>query len=180
MLQLRTAFALCLAGTAATCNPPQPAANRANGPVSAANPAPTPAPTPTGTAPGGAWNASQIAWLPFEAGLARARAERKKMVLVLHAVWCVHCRNFEHVFEDPRVVARARDFVMVHIDIDQEPSVASRYAIDGSYVPRTFFLNSEGSALADIDAHRPSYRYFFDERNAAPLLAAMESAAAHP
>ena len=34
-------------------------------------------------------------------------------------------------------------------------------------------------ALADVDAHGPSYRYFFDEHNAAPLLAAMDAAAAH-
>jgi len=174
---LRAHSAVLLAGgvaaaVVATCNPPQPSARQAQ--VAPSAPAHVAA-----SAPGGAWNAAQIAWVSFEAGLARARAERKKVCLVLHASWCSHCRNFERVFEDPRVVARARDFVMVNVDIDHEPAVSSRYSIDGAYVPRTFFLDADGSALADVDAHRPSYRFFFDEHNAAPLLAAMDAAAAH-
>lgn len=80
------------------------------------------------------------------------------------------------VFEDPRIVERSRSFVMVHLDTDEHPSIASRYQVDGQYVPRTFFLNSEGNPLNDIDAHRTQYRYFFDEHNPASLLGEMETA----
>jgi thioredoxin-like negative regulator of GroEL len=98
--------------------------------------------------------------------------------VVFYADWCPHCRNFSHVFSDPQVAARARDFVMVRVNVDSEPDVASRYALDGAYVPRTYFLASDGTTLADIDAARPQYRYFYNERDPQPLLAAMTTALA--
>ncbi|MFN9939283.1 MAG: thioredoxin domain-containing protein, partial [bacterium] len=59
------------------------------------------------------------------------------MLLVFYAEWCPHCHNYAHVFEDPRIVAKARDFVMVRVDADAAPAVASRYDLDGAYLPRT-------------------------------------------
>jgi thioredoxin-like negative regulator of GroEL len=124
------------------------------------------------------WNAAQIAWQTFDTGSARARAEHKPMCLVFFADWCPHCRNYAHVFEDPRVVDRARNMIMVHVNVDEAPDVAARYAIDGAYVPRTYFLSSDGTPIAGIDAQRDRFRYFFDEHDPAGLLTAMASALA--
>ncbi len=98
------------------------------------------------------------------------------MCLVFYAEWCPHCHNYAHVFEDPRIVAKSREFVMVRVDTDAAPVVASRYNLDGEYLPRTHFLTAEGTVLPEIQSGRPQYRYFFDERNAGPLLAAMDQA----
>jgi thiol-disulfide isomerase/thioredoxin len=133
---------------------------------------------PGGHAPasGEGWNDGLIAWRGYDDGLAEARRSRKPVLLVLHAEWCSHCRTYSRVFSDPRVVAKSRELVMVRVDVDRSPQIAARFAIDGTYVPRTFFLNPDGVVLPDIDARRPRYRYFFDEHDPASILAGMETA----
>lgn len=122
------------------------------------------------------WNDAQIAWQPYESGLARAKAEGKPVCLVVYTTWCPHCLNYSRVFHDPRVVERARDFVMVRADADSETAVAEQHAPDGGYIPRTFFLSSSGVMDADIRAPRDRFRYFYDERDPSALLAGMATA----
>jgi protein-disulfide reductase (glutathione) len=146
----------------------------------AAPPAVTTAAAPARPAPAAhgdeTWNAAAIDWQPYEAGLARAKAQSKPVCLVLYANWCPHCRNFSKVFDDPRIVERARDFVMIKINSDEQTEINRRYALDGGYVPRTYFLASDGTPLADVHAPRPKYIYFYDERNPASLLGGMSEA----
>jgi thiol-disulfide isomerase/thioredoxin len=124
---------------------------------------------------GEGWNAQQIDWQGYEAGLARAKAENKPICLVFYTTWCPHCRNYSHVFDDPKVVERAKGLVMIRANADNEQAIASKFTKDGGYIPRTFFLAPDGT-LADIHAPRPKYLYFYDEHDPAPLLAAMDTA----
>ena len=126
--------------------------------------------------PGEGWNAAQISWQPYDDGLRQAKAQNKPVCLVFSTTWCPHCKNYSHVFEDPRVVAHAHDFVMVHLDSDAQEAIASKYAIDGGYIPRTFFLAPDGTVDATIQAPRARSRYFYDEHDPGSLLAAMETA----
>jgi thiol-disulfide isomerase/thioredoxin len=136
--------------------------------------APRPAPA---AAAGEGWNAAQIAWeSSYEAGVARAKAENKPVCLVLYTTWCPHCRNYSHVFDDPRVVERAHDFVMIRLDADKESDVAQRFSKDGSYIPRTFFVGSDGAADFSIHAARDKFAYFYDERDAGSILGGMADA----
>lgn len=123
------------------------------------------------------WNEAQIHWETYEAGLARAQRESRPVLLVMSATWCGHCRTYSHVFEDERIVSRARRFVMVHIDSDVQREVADRYVVDGRYVPRTYFLAPDGTPMS-ITATNPRFRYFYDEDNAAALVVGMDAALA--
>jgi thiol-disulfide isomerase/thioredoxin len=125
--------------------------------------------------PGEGWNAAQIDWQGYEAGLARAKAENKPICLIFYTSWCPHCKNYSHVFDAPEVVERAKGFVMIRANADNEPAIAAKFAKDGGYIPRTFFLAPDGT-LADIHAPRPKFLYFYDEHDPAPLLAAMNKA----
>jgi hypothetical protein len=125
---------------------------------------------------GETWNAAQIDWQPFDAGLARAKAQNKPICLVLFTNWCPHCKNFSHVFDDPKVVERSKEFVMIHANADEESAVASKYARDGGYVPRTFFLAPDGTMDPDLHAPRQKFLYFYDERDPSSLLGGMEAA----
>jgi thiol:disulfide interchange protein len=146
-----------------------------------ADPAATAAPASTAAAAthaaaGEDWNASQIAWQGYDAGLAQAKAQKKPVCLVFYTGWCPHCRNYSHVFSDPEVVTRAKEFVMIRLNADEHSDIARKYTPDGGYVPRTFFLSPDGTLAADIHAPRPKFLYFFDERNPASLLAGMKQA----
>ena len=122
------------------------------------------------------WNAGQIEWLSFDAGLAQAKAEKKPICLVFWASWCGHCKIYSHVFEDARVVEKARRFVMVRANVDENEEIAQRYAPDGTYVPRTLFLSPEGVVAKDVHAARSQYVHFYDERDPSSLLGGMDAA----
>lgn len=143
----------------------------------AAAPAPTVGPLAS-LASGEGWNDAQIAWQPYDAGLARAKAEGKPVCLVFFTTWCPHCKNYSRVFEDPRVVERARDFVMIRLNGDEAKDISARHQPDGSYVPRTYFLSRDGEMDKEIHAPRPRFQYFYDERDPASLLAGMKAALA--
>ena len=124
------------------------------------------------------WNDGQVAWKEYEAGLAAAKKEKKPVCLVFYTEWCPHCGNFSHVFHDPKVVEKSKDFVMVHLDKDKNAEVSKQYAPDGEYIPRTFFLAPDGKLATDIHAPRDKYQYFYDEKDPASVLAGMDAAVA--
>ena len=136
----------------------------------------TPAPAKAAAVGAETWNSAQIDWQPYEAGLAKAKAENKPVCLIFYTGWCPHCKTYSRVFDDPTVVARARKFVMIHLNADEEGALASKYAKDGTYIPRTFFLNSDGTVDYSIHAPRDKFAYFYDEKNPSAILAGMDEA----
>ena len=131
---------------------------------------------PAVVAEGEPWNPKQIDWLSIEVGMQRAKAEKKPVCLVLYTTWCPHCRNYGQVFADPRVVERARRFVMIRIDADADDATSKKYSPDGTYIPRTFFLGSDGKLDATLHADRPQFQYFYDEHDPSALLRGMDAA----
>lgn len=130
---------------------------------------------PAAVRAGGDWNDKSIAWKSYEEGIAAAKKERKPVLLVFYTEWCPHCTNYSAVFRDEKVVDRAKKFVMVRIDKDKHPEVSKKYAPDGEYIPRTYFLTPAGE-LSSITAPRDKYKYFYDEHQPASLLAGMDKA----
>jgi len=118
----------------------------------------------------------KIRWRAFAAGMREARVEKKPVCLVFYTTWCPHCRNFSHVFEDDRVVERARDFVMIRLDADEEVELNRMYAPDGSYIPRTLFLAPDGTLERSIHAPNRKHQFFYDERQPEELVVAMQAA----
>ena len=127
---------------------------------------------------GGDWNDQAVKWVPYTDALATAKKEKKPVCLVFFTEWCPHCQNYSGVFHDPKVVEETKRFVMVRLDRDKEKELSTKYAPDGEYIPRTYFLKSDGTLDPEIHAPRDDYKYFYDERDPAPLLAAMNQAIA--
>jgi thiol-disulfide isomerase/thioredoxin len=124
---------------------------------------------------GGDWNDQEIKWRTYDDGLAEAKKSKKPVMLIFFTEWCPHCKNYSGVFHDPKVVAKSKDFVMIRLDADKNKELSEKYAVDGSYIPRTYFLASNGT-LSDIHAPREQFKYFYDEHNPASILAGMEAA----
>jgi len=125
---------------------------------------------------GGDWNDQGIKWRSFEDGLAEAKKANKPVVLIFYTEWCPHCANYSKVFHDPKVVEMSKQFIMVRVDNDKNQELSKKFAPDGSYIPRTYFLTSAGVLDPDIHAPRGQFKYFFDENNPASVLAAMDAA----
>jgi protein-disulfide reductase (glutathione) len=93
----------------------------------------------------------------------QARKSGKPIVLIFFVDWCPHCHHYSRVFHDPRLVKAARDFVMIRVDRDLNRDISAQYDLDGDYIPRTFFLDSNGELMKELHTGRDEYRYFLDE-----------------
>ena len=125
---------------------------------------------------GGDWTDANVQWQPYEAGLAAAKKDKKPVLLVFFTEWCPHCTNYSKLFHDQKVVEQTKKFVVIRLDKDKNAELSKKYAPDGEYIPRTYFLSSDGTLDPALTAPRNEYKYFYDEANPAPLLASMDAA----
>lgn len=124
----------------------------------------------------GDWNDSAIEWQSYEEGMKAAKADSKPVCLVFFTDWCPHCRKYSAVFHDQKVVEESKKFVMIRLNKDQNAEISAKYAVDGEYIPRTYFLSSDGTLAEEITEQRPTYKYFYDTSNPAGLLRGMDAA----
>ena len=122
------------------------------------------------------WNDSAIGWKGYDEGLAQAKKDKKPICLVFFTEWCPHCKNFSGVFHDDKVVETSKKFVMIKLDKDKNPDVSKKYAPDGEYIPRTYFLSPDGKLAEDVHAPRDQYKYFYNEKDPQSVLGGMELA----
>jgi thiol:disulfide interchange protein len=189
MRLLLVPFGLLALGSLAGCDADAPKEWSRPRPAAAATltataaPKPTVAATATATArptpptpAGESWGGGAIAWRTPDDGLAEAKRDGRPVLLVLYTSWCPHCKNYSKLFTDERIVTASKQFVMIRANSDEASDFADRYAPDGGYIPRTFFLKPDGSLLSEVRASDGQYKYFYDEKDPAPLLAAMDRA----
>lgn len=122
------------------------------------------------------WNVREVAWMPYERGLAAAKAERKPIVLVFYTDWCPHCHNYSRLFHDPELVRLSQQFVMIRVERDGHRDISAQYDIDGEYIPRTFFLTPTGSVMTELTSDNDDFLYFLDEHDPTELIALMQQA----
>lgn len=92
---------------------------------------------------------SAVDWQPWgSAAFARARVERKPVLLSISATWCHWCHEMDRTsYADPAVVTLINErFVPVRVDADERPDISERYNLGGW--PTTAFLTPEGDILA--------------------------------
>ncbi len=126
-----------------------------------------------------AWNAPAVAWLSIGDGIRESSRTGRPVIMVFHATWCPNCKRYREVFKDPEIVALSRDFVMVLIDADKDKVANGAFAPDGTYVPRTLFLSSEGDVQSEIKSTLdPQYPHSIDASSPAELVSLMKKAKA--
>ncbi len=98
-----------------------------------------------------------IAWISsVEAGLYRAAAENKIVMVDFMATWCEPCQRMEDsTFRNMEVIKKAKSFIPVRIDVDKQPDVANQYngnaaKYSGIGIPNLLFWDTEGSYLKQI------------------------------
>jgi protein-disulfide reductase (glutathione) len=119
------------------------------------------------------WNDANIHWMSYEDGLAAAKKSHQPICLIFYTTWCPHCANYSKVFSNPDVVKKSKSFVMIRLDKDKNQELSAKYNPDGEYIPRTYFLSSDGQLDASLSEQRPQYKYFYGESDPTSILAGM-------
>lgn len=122
------------------------------------------------------WNGAEINWRDARSGIYESAKTGRPVIMVFHATWCSVCKRFRQVFKDPAIVAASRDFVMILVDADKEKEVNGAFQPDGSYVPRTLFIDSEGNVSNKLVGTDPQYPHSVDVEKPDELLALMKKA----
>ncbi len=125
-----------------------------------------------------AWNAAEINWRDIKSGIREAATTKKTAIMVFHAPWCTACKQYRAVFKDKDIVEASKDFVMILIDGDADKMANGAFSPDGTYVPRTLFLNPDGDVLSDLVGKDPKYPHTIDIQKPDELLALMRKAKA--
>ena len=123
------------------------------------------------------WNSPAIAWHSLQTGIPEATRTGKTVVMVFHAPWCTACAKYRSVFKDERVVAAAKDVVMILVDADADKMANGAFAPDGTYVPRTIFMTPDGEVRTDLTGKSdPKHPHTIDIDGPEELLALMQKA----
>jgi protein-disulfide reductase (glutathione) len=119
------------------------------------------------------FNGAEINWRDARSGIYEATQTGKPVIMVFHATWCSACKKYRAVFSDAAIVAAAKDFVMILVDADKDKEINGAFSPDGSYVPRTLFVDTAGDVSTSLVGKDPSYRYSIDVGQPDELLALM-------
>lgn len=122
------------------------------------------------------WNGAEIAWREIGPGIREATKTGKPVIMLFHASWCPSCKRYREVWKDPGVVEAARNFVMILVDVDADPEANGAFSPDGTYVPRTLFLDAEGNVLSEYHGKDPQYPHSLDIDDPRELRALMQRA----
>lgn len=121
------------------------------------------------------WNGSEINWRDVRSGIYESSKTGQPVLMVFHASWCPSCKKYRKVFFDKRVVEASRGYVMILVDADADKMVNGAFAPDGTYVPRTIFLDSQGNIQSQLHgAGDPNYPHSIDIERPDELLSLMQ------
>jgi thiol:disulfide interchange protein len=89
----------------------------------------------------------------FDEALARARGEKKLLLVDVYTDWCGWCKKMDReVFADERVAEAARGFVAVRVNAEKGgEKVAQRYDVQG--YPTILFVDGSGKIVKRIDGY---------------------------
>jgi thiol:disulfide interchange protein DsbD len=107
-----------------------------------------------------------IDWkLSLQPALQEAEQTGKPVMVDFWATWCAPCRAMDkRTYIHPSVLAQAKNFILVKIDIEKAPEEAGRYQVETP--PKVVFLKADGSVIAS----------FVGFRDAAGTVRSMKSA----
>ena len=117
-------------------------------------------------------SAKEIAWLPFDSGLAKAKAESKAVVVDFFTTWCGWCKKMDATtFRDSTVVAAFnKNFIGVRVNGDatsafvtlegekmSERQLTQTFAVRG--FPTYWFLDSDGKKIGPVSGYQAASNF---------------------
>jgi FKBP-type peptidyl-prolyl cis-trans isomerase 2 len=98
--------------------------------------------------------AGDLPWLQeHDAGLAKAKAEGKPAVLVLHADWCGYCKKlFSETMPDPRISSLRDRFTWIKVNSDKLTEYKKLYGQEG--FPMIVLFRADGTQARKLDGYQ--------------------------
>lgn len=106
-----------------------------------------------------------INWVDYESAIADSS---KPSMIILHKSWCPACKSLKsklaESFQFEKLSAR---FSMVNANEDDPIHDLPSLNVDGTYIPRIFFIDQEGNVLQDIQNTKgnPNYKFYYYNEN---------------
>lgn len=92
----------------------------------------------------------KIQWMSLTDGLQRAKREGRMAIVVVSKERCAACNQLKKRFRESHEIHKlSNNFIMIRVASD-EVSSNIKYKPDGNYVPRVFFLDTEGQVMKDV------------------------------
>jgi len=104
-----------------------------------------------------------ISWHSLAEAKQQAKAHNKPIMVIMHQEWCGACKRLKPLFaESSEILDLSKHFLMVNAQDKEAPHDNTAFKLDGEYVPKIVFLDSEGN-LSDIQNAdgNPKYMYFY-------------------
>lgn len=96
-----------------------------------------------------------LRWFHYDEAMALAGSLGKKVYIHFGATWCGPCKMLEQqVYTTEEFKSVAANFVLCHVDVDEEPALAQKYGISG--IPDIRILDKDGTQLGQMVGYRPT------------------------
>lgn len=126
------------------------------------------------------WNDAEIAWWPYEEGMAQAKKKNAPIFFIRYASWCSDCHRLQAFYTHTYFVELSKRFVMIREDVDASAPLRHELVSGHNYIPRLLFLSPQGTLLPVTSGYsKPNHEYFYDSLEA--MVSSMHKAlGVHP
>jgi len=100
-----------------------------------------------------------LTWVTgLEAGTKEATAQKKPMMVDFYADWCSWCKKLdEETYTDATVIEKAKSFVCVKVNADEDKANGSKYKVEG--LPTILFLDASGKEIHRVTGYEPGAEF---------------------
>ena len=104
-----------------------------------------------------------IEWKTWVEAKSVAKETGKPLMVILHKSWCPACKSLKPKIAASKYIEKlSSKFVMVNAKEGEQPMEEPKFNIDGQYIPRIIFLDSNENVLANVinEDGNPQYKYY--------------------
>jgi protein-disulfide reductase (glutathione) len=109
----------------------------------------------------------KVKWVSITDAFRVSKEENKPVMTIIWKSWCGSCKALKPlVAESEDFATLASEFVMVNAGDDEEPA-SEDYKLDGGYIPRIYFSDTNAHVMKDIVnvGGNAKYLYYYSDVN---------------